>query len=62
MWYNASQLTTDTIDNPEDHDIYDNSYYQPSNEEPPKSIAEGGQDSVQTDVTAVENPVSCPIS
>ena len=43
----ASQFTTETIDNPEDHDISDNLADRPSDEEPPEAIAEGGQDIVQ---------------
>ena len=43
----ASQLTTETINGPEDHDISDNLADRPSNEEPPEVITEGGQDAVQ---------------
>ena len=57
----TSQFTTETIDNPEDHDISDNISDRPFDEDPTESIAEGGQHAVQTGVTAVENTVSGPI-
>ena len=44
---NASQFTTETINNPKDHDISDNLADWPSDEEPPEAIVEGGQDTVQ---------------
>ena len=44
------------------HDIFDNLVDRPSDEEPPEAIVDGGQDAVQTGVTAVENTVSGPIS
>ena len=42
----ASQFTTETIINPEDHDIYENLANQPTYEEPPEEISERCQDSV----------------
>ena len=56
------QFTTETTRNTEDHNISDNIDDIPSDEYPPEEIAKGGQDSVQTGFTAVENPVSDPIS
>ena len=58
----ASQFTTNTINDTEYPDISDNFADRPSDEDPPEEISEGGQDSVQTDATSVENPVSNPIS
>ena len=58
----ASQVTTKTIDDSEDDEIYKILADQPRNEKPPEAITEGGQDSVQTVVTAVEYPVSNTIS
>ena len=58
----ASHFTTDMINNSEYHDISENITDRTINEDPPEEISEGGQDSVQTDATSVENPVSNPIS
>ena len=58
----ASQFTTDTINDTEYTDISDNLADRPSDEDPPEEISEGGQDVSQTGVTAVENPNSDTIS
>ena len=62
MLDDASQFTTKTINDPGYHDIYDNIFDEPSDEDPPESISEGGKDAVQNGVTVVENPVSNTIS
>ena len=41
------QFTTETINNPEDHDISENHVDQPIHEEPPEAIVEKGQVAVQ---------------
>ena len=43
----ASQFTTEMIDDTKDCDISDNLADRPSNEDPPEAITEGGQDAVQ---------------
>ena len=43
----ASQFTTKTIDNHEDHDTSDNLSKWPSDDKPPEAISDGGQDAVQ---------------